>query len=64
MRKLKVKMVCSHCRGENIKVNAYVAWSKSAQAWEVLSTYDDEAWCDDCEGEALFEFMPIGRAAK
>ena len=47
----KLTYVCSICGSENVKCDAWVAWSVTAQSWEVADVFDD-SWCDDCDGEA------------
>ena len=47
----KITYVCSFCGSQNVKCDAWVAWSVTAQSWGVADVFDD-GWCDDCDGEA------------
>lgn len=40
MSKHRVKMVCSHCGGEDVFADAYAEWDVEAQAWEVTQTFE------------------------
>lgn len=55
----RVAMVCSVCRGSNVKADAFACWNVNTQEWEVASTHDKGAWCDDCDGETRIERTPI-----
>ena len=45
---MKIKMVCSNCRGENVLSDAYARWNVKKQKWEVAMTFDKGACCEDC----------------
>lgn len=49
----KLKMVCPHCKGENVKVDAWAAWDADKQQWELVDTFD-AAYCDDCDHEMSY----------
>lgn len=46
----KTSFVCSHCGSSEVFRDAWSAWDKAKQCWE-LSTVFDYAHCDKCEGE-------------
>ena len=48
--KSKVTFVCSHCKSESVKADAYAEWNVEEQKWEVSSTFDKGAYCYDCDG--------------
>jgi hypothetical protein len=56
----KVRMVCGHCKSENVKSDAYAAWDVKRQQWALACTFDKGAYCDDCDGETSIEAVSIG----
>ena len=42
--------VCSHCRSDDIIAQAAVQWSNESQEWELASTFDMPAHCNQCNG--------------
>lgn len=45
-----IEIVCKHCEGSRVLLDAYAEWSVESQDWELCSTFDN-AYCLDCEGE-------------
>jgi hypothetical protein len=43
-------MVCNTCGSEEVLVDAWAAWDKGNQRWELSSTFD-AAFCTACDGE-------------
>jgi hypothetical protein len=41
-------MLCAHCKGDDVVVDAWAEWSLEKQEW-VLRTAFDNAYCIDCE---------------
>ena len=57
----KLTYVCSFCGSENVKCDAWVAWSVTARSWEVVDVFDD-GWCDECDGEASLKAVEASKA--
>ncbi len=55
----KVQMVCRTCGSPNVLADAYASWHEGEQRWELHSTYDKSAHCDDCGGETRIEERPL-----
>lgn len=47
----KVRIVCTHCGGENITIMAYMRWDINNQKWKLSSYSDDQDYCEDCEND-------------
>lgn len=56
---MKLKMICSHCRGENVVADAYAAWNVEEQEWQVESIFTKGAYCDDCQGETRIDVQEV-----
>jgi hypothetical protein len=54
----KVRMVCAHCGGEDVRANAYASWNADAQTWEIAQTFEKGAYCSECESETHIEQRP------
>jgi hypothetical protein len=54
----KIKIVCSHCGGENVMRDAYAEWDVASQDW-VLQNVFDQGYCDDCGGEASLDEVEL-----
>lgn len=50
MEKKKREFVCATCGSDEVKCDAWAAWSVDRQQWEVENTFDN-SYCDTCEGE-------------
>jgi hypothetical protein len=46
----KVIMICNTCGSEEVLVDAWAAWDKDNQRWELFNTFD-AAFCAECDGE-------------
>ena len=44
----KHKKICAHCKGEEVRVDAWASWDVDAQEW-VLHAVFDASYCDECE---------------
>jgi len=53
---MKLKMICSKCGSEDVKLNAWTRWNKNTQEWEFQGFED--GFCETCEGEADVESAP------
>ena len=49
-----VKMICSFCKSEDVSRDATARWNFAGQEWE-LASVQDQAYCDDCDGETSLE---------
>jgi hypothetical protein len=54
----RVKRICSHCKGENVKVDAWAAWDVDAQTWTAEEVFE-AGHCDDCDGETRVIAAPL-----
>lgn len=54
----KIKIVCAKCGSDDVRRDAYAAWSVEAQDWE-LSTAFDQGTCEACGEEARLEEVEI-----
>jgi len=53
---MKLKMMCSECKGEDILADAYASWNKEKQEWELENVSGPKgAFCNDCENETKIE---------
>jgi hypothetical protein len=41
----KIKIICTECRSEEVRRDAYAIWSVEDQKWELLTVFDTT----DCE---------------
>lgn len=48
------RMICIHCKGENVLLDAWASWDIENQEWVLESVYD-HAHCHDCEGETTIQ---------
>jgi len=51
----KIVFVCSKCGGENVFADAFCSWNVDEQEWEIASTFEKGAVCDDCDGPCRLE---------
>lgn len=54
----KIKIVCSQCGSDDVRRDAYAAWSVEAQDWELSSVFD-QGTCEVCGDEATLEEVEI-----
>lgn len=47
----RVRMVCSHCGGEDVLADAYAVWNYDLQEWELNNVFDKGHHCNECDGE-------------
>lgn len=50
MKRVTVRMKCTHCGGENVRCDAWAEWDSDSGQWELSEVYD-HSWCLDCDGE-------------
>ena len=46
----RLTYLCTTCRSDRVKLDAWAAWSVESQSWELDSTMQ-MAFCQDCECE-------------
>lgn len=51
---MSVNFVCSVCKSEDIRRDAYAEWCTSSQQWLVASVFD-EYYCQNCDGDTSIE---------
>ena len=59
----RMQPVCNTCGRTGVRVDAWACWDTQAQHWELLSTYEANAICTDCDGECSFTMKPVREAA-
>lgn len=50
IKKKKIVFVCNTCGSEEVLLDAWAAWDKDNQRWELFNTFD-AAFCAECDGE-------------
>jgi hypothetical protein len=50
IKKKIVVFVCNTCGSEKVLIDAWAAWNKDNQRWELSDTFD-AAFCAECDGE-------------
>jgi len=56
----RVKMTCKTCGSEDVIGDAYAAWDKHAQRWEISGdVFDKGAYCNACDGETRIVETPL-----
>jgi hypothetical protein len=58
-RKRKLDMVCSLCGSGDVLCDAYAEWDIQTQTWELASTFEKGAFCNECGGETSIEVIEI-----
>jgi len=43
--------VCNRCKGTDINRDGAGAWNTTTQSWELVTVYDRDCWCNNCEEE-------------
>jgi len=54
------RYVCSHCGSERVLLDAWAAWSVESQSWKLADIFQN-AYCEDCSGEATLVAVEIQR---
>lgn len=54
----KIKMICSHCKSEDVVKDAWASWNKETQEWELSQTFDAN-FCNNCEESRSIDEIPI-----
>jgi hypothetical protein len=57
---MRLTMICATCGSEDVKLDAWAAWNKDTQAWE-LSQKFDAGFCEHCRRETQIESSPDQR---
>jgi hypothetical protein len=52
----KENPVCKYCKGSEVLMDAYAAWNKDEQRWELSSLFD-AVICETCGGETRLEWV-------
>ena len=55
-------MICAKCGGQNVLADAYCSWSVEEQQWEIASTFEKGAVCEDCDGPCWIEERELPEA--
>lgn len=50
----RIRIICSTCGSDDVRRDAYAAWSVEKQEWELSSVFD-QGICEACGGEARLE---------
>jgi hypothetical protein len=54
----RINIVCSHCGSDDVRRDAFAAWSVEKQEWELAEVYD-QGHCVKCEGDASLEEIEL-----
>jgi hypothetical protein len=54
----KIEKVCSDCGSQDVWVNARAEWNWDKQEYELMDTYEDEAYCENCEDSIRIKGTP------
>lgn len=52
--------ICATCGSDDVRADAYAAWSMGAQEWELTATFDKGAVCEKCGEECSLEWAEEG----
>jgi hypothetical protein len=55
----KKKPICSHCKSDDVLVDAWAVWDEKGQKWELQTTFDKPAHCNECDGETSIEWIEV-----
>lgn len=53
------KPVCRSCGGDSVVIDGAARWNMAGQDWGLSGTYDDSAYCDDCEEETKLNWVAV-----
>lgn len=53
------KPVCRSCGGDSVVIDGAARWNMAGQDWGLSGTYDDSAYCDDCEDETKLNWVAV-----
>jgi hypothetical protein len=51
--------ICSTCQSDDITSRAMAQWSNESQAWELASTFDQPAHCNNCNSACDITWLPL-----
>jgi hypothetical protein len=51
--------ICSTCQSDDITSLATVQWSNESQGWELASTFDQPAHCNNCNSACEIAWLPL-----
>ena len=54
--------VCSSCGSDNVRLDAWAAWSVETQSWKLATTMQ-HAFCNDCDGDTQLREQPVSTPA-
>lgn len=55
----QVKIVCSTCQSEDIKMDAYASWNFELQMWEAEDVFLNIGICNKCDGETRADVVTV-----
>jgi hypothetical protein len=55
--------VCSNCQSDDVISHAIAQWSNESQEWQLASTFDQPAHCNDCNGPCGIVWVPLNYCA-
>ena len=50
-----IKKVCGSCGSEDVWADANATWDVKTQQWTLLNVWDNNSWCEECDGETSIE---------
>lgn len=50
------KPICAECGSDDVRADAYAAWSVETQQWEIVTTFDNSD-CEECGGECSLKWV-------
>ncbi len=56
---VKLKMVCSICKSEDVLCDAFAEWDYDKQEWSLQNTFDKGSYCQNCDGECRIDTIEI-----
>jgi len=51
--------VCASCQSDDIIAQATAQWSNESQEWELAATFDQPAYCNNCNGPCGIAWLPL-----
>ncbi len=53
----KDKLICTTCKGDDVRVDAYAMWDVDSQSFALTTTFKGSV-CEDCGGKCSTEWVP------
>lgn len=57
---LKIACICPSCGSTDVRVDAWAEFDIDSGRWVLSDTYDDQSWCENCQGETKLREVPFG----